>query len=83
MSTDPRLIRPPGNKDDGTPLHRAAYGGHTEIGLVVKRFIRGTGVWIMTSDNDADHPPRPVAEEDRILGRVIWFGPEKVVVVGG
>ncbi len=37
----------------------------------------------MTSDNDADHPPRPVEEEDRILGRVIWFGPMKAVVVGG
>ena len=55
----------------------------TQTGLVVKRLMREGDDWIMTSDNGADWPPRPVGEADRVLGRVVWFGPEKAVVVGG
>jgi len=59
----------------------------TDTGLVVKRLRREgggkQGAWIMTSDNAADWPPRPMTEDDRILGHVVWFGPEKAVVVGG
>ncbi len=59
----------------------------TGTGLVVKRLRQkghgGTGEWIMTSDNPEGYPPRPVGPGDHILGRVIWFGPEKAVVVGG
>ncbi|WP_419741316.1 S24 family peptidase [Ruegeria sp.] len=59
----------------------------TETGLVVRRLKQeghgGTGEWIMTSDNPEGYPPRPVGPGDHILGRVIWFGPEKAVVVGG
>ena len=39
--------------------------------------------WMMTSDNGADWPPRPVGEGDRVLGRVVRFGPEKALVAGG
>ena len=45
--------------------------------------IREGDDWIMTSDNGADWPARPVGEADRVLGRVVWFGPEKAVMVGG
>ncbi len=59
----------------------------TRDGLAIKRLQRdgpeNQQTWTMTSDNAEGFPPRPVTEEDRILGRVIWFGPEKAVVVAG
>ena len=54
----------------------------TGTGLVVKRLKRTDGVWLMASDN-AEWKPRPIGAEDRVLGHVVWFGPEKAVEVGG
>ena len=68
---------------DREPLAGRIYVLGTQTGLVVKRLMREGDDWIMTSDNGADWPPRPVGEADRVLGRVVWFGPEKAVVVGG
>lgn len=53
----------------------------TETGLVVKRLRFEDDGWIMISDN-AGWVARAVEESDRILGRAVWFGPEKAVVVG-
>ena len=68
---------------DREPLAGRIYVLGTQTGLVVKRLMREGYDWIMTSDNGADWPPRPVGEADRVLGRVVWFGPEKALVVGG
>ena len=54
----------------------------TGTGLVVKRLKLTDGVWLMASDN-AEWKPRPIGAEDRVLGHVVWFGPEKSVEVGG
>ena len=43
---------------------------------------REDGAWIMVSDAD-DWAPHPVTGQDRIIGHVVWFGPEKAVMVGG
>ena len=53
----------------------------TGAGLVVKRLKRTDGVWLMASDN-AEFSPRPMAGVDRVLGRVVWFGPESATIVG-
>jgi len=71
------------DRDDREPRSGKIYVLRTDTGLVVKRLRQEAGGWIMTSDNGADYPPRPVGQEDRILGRVIWFGPEKAVVMAG
>ena len=68
---------------DREPLAGRIYVLGTQTGLVVKRLMREGDDWIMTSDNGADWPPRPVGEGDRVLGRVVWFGPERALVVGG
>ncbi len=61
----------PGRTD---PLDGHVFAVRTDAGLVVKRLRRLDGRWLLTSDNAA-HAPRPVAEEDRILGQIAWFGP--------
>ncbi len=68
---------------DREPQAGRVYVLGTQTGLVVKRLMREDDDWIMTSDNGADWPARPVGEGDRVLGRVVRFGPEKAVVVGG
>ena len=68
---------------DREPLAGRIYVLGTQTGLVVKRLMREGDDWIMTSDNGADWPARPVGEGDRVLGRVVWFGPERALVVGG
>jgi len=68
---------------DREPMAGRVYVLRTETGLVAKRLCQDAGAWIMTSDNEAaGWLPRPVGPEDRVLGRVIWFGPEKTMTVG-
>ncbi len=64
------------------PLEGRAYVVRSATGLIIKRLRQEAGAWIMASDNP-DFPPRPMAGEDRILGRVLWFGPEKAALAGG
>ena len=40
---------------------------------------REGGAWIMVSDAD-DWAPGPVTGQDRIVGHVVWFGPEGAIV---
>ena len=54
---------------------------HTDTGLVVKRLRQEGGAWIMVSDAP-DWEPRPVTGQDRIVGHVVWFGPEGAIVTG-
>ena len=57
------------------PLDGHLFAVRTGAGLVVKRLRQaGGGGWLLISDNPA-HPPRPAAEEDRIVGQVAWSGP--------
>ncbi len=51
----------------------------TDSGLVVKRLRREGDTWTMTSDAPG-WEPRPVTGQDRIIGHVVWFGPEGVIV---
>ena len=67
---------------DRDPLGGRAYVVRSASGLIIKRLRQEAGAWIMASDNP-DFPPRAMAGEDRILGRVLWFGPEKAAVAGG
>lgn len=57
------------------PLDGRLYAVRTSAGLVVKRLRQSAGHWRLTSDNPA-HAPRPVTEDDRILGEVAWSGPQ-------
>ncbi len=70
------------NLDVTEPREGAIFVVRTDTGLVVKRLRQDGGVWTMGSDAD-DRAPRPVAEEDHIIGHVVWFGPEGAIVVGG
>lgn len=56
------------------PLDGHLFAVRTDAGLVVKRLRRLDGRWLLTSDNAA-HAPRPVAEDDRILGQIAWREP--------
>lgn len=56
------------------PLDGRLFAVRTGAGLVVKRLRQAGGGWLLISDNPA-HPPRPAAEEDRIVGQVAWSGP--------
>ncbi len=68
--------------DQTEPREGALFVVRTGTGLVVKRLQQDGDAWTMVSDA-GDRDPRPVAEEDRIVGRVVWFGPEGAIVVGG
>ncbi len=70
------------NLDVTEPREGAIFVVRTGTGLVVRRLRRDAGVWTMGSDA-GDWEPRPVAAEDRIIGHVVWFGPEGAIVVGG
>ena len=59
------------------PLDGQLFAARTDAGLVVKRLRQSGGRWLLASDNPA-HPPRPVAEGDRILGQLAWCGPKPV-----
>ena len=71
------------NPDATEPREGSVFVIHTDTGLVVKRLRReGTGDqegWIMTSDAP-DWEPRPVTGQDRIVGHLVWFGPEGAIV---
>ena len=56
------------------PVPGEMYVIHTDGGLLVKRLCKAGSGWELTSDNP-DWPPRPADNEDRIIGRVAWFGP--------
>jgi len=56
------------------PLNGHLFALRTDTGLVVKRLRRTGDGWLLTSDNPT-HAPRPVAEDDRLLGRIAWCGP--------
>ena len=56
------------------PLDGQVFGVRTDEGLVVKRLRHVDGRWHLESDNAA-HEPRPVMDEERILGQVAWAGP--------
>ncbi len=70
------------NLDETEPREGAIFVVRTDTGLVVKRLQQDGDAWTMVSDA-GDRDPRPVAEGDRIVGRVVWFGPEGAIVVGG
>ena len=70
------------DRDDRDPAEGRAYVFRTSRGLVVKRLTGQIGNWSMYSDN-ADYASRKVTAEDRILGHVVWVGPERIVEVGG
>ncbi len=57
------------------PLDGQLFAVRTDAGLVVKRLRLTAGRWLLTSDNPA-HAPRPVREDDRILGQIAWRGPQ-------
>ena len=67
---------------DLEPREGQLYVLRTDTGLVVKRLKRSGSVWRMTSDN-AHWPSRDVSEDDRILGHVVWSGPQGAVTAGG
>ena len=46
----------------------------TDTGTVVKRLQRIQHRWHLVSDNET-YEPRPVTEDDRIVGQVAWVGP--------
>ena len=52
---------------------------HAVDALAVKRFRQVGDQWSVVSDG-SDHPPRPVTADDRIVGRVIWRGPQGIAV---
>lgn len=56
------------------PVGGRLFALRTGEGLVVKRLRQIGGRWHMVSDNKA-YGPRPVGEDDRILGQVAWTGP--------
>ena len=67
---------------DLEPREGQIYVLRTDTGLVVKRLKRSGSAWRMTSDN-AHWPARDVSEDDRIIGHVVWSGPQEAVTVGG
>ena len=56
------------------PLDGQLFAVRTAAGLVIKRLRRSRGRWLLTSDNRSPGP-RPVTEEDRLVGQVAWCGP--------
>lgn len=56
------------------PLDGQLFAVRTAAGLVIKRLRRSRGRWLLTSDNRSPGP-RPVAEDDRLVGQVAWCGP--------
>ena len=56
------------------PLDGHVFAVRADAGLVVKRLRHTGGRWLLTSDNPS-HAPRPVGEDDRILGQIAWCGP--------
>ena len=67
------------NPDVTEPREGSVFVIHTDTGLVVKRLRQEGGAWIMVSDAP-DWEPRPVTGQDRIVGHVVWFGPEGAIV---
>ena len=67
--------------DATEPREGVVFVIHTDTGLVVKRLRQEGGAWTMVSDAD-DWAPRPVTGQDRIVGHVVWFGPEGAIVTG-
>ena len=67
------------NPDATDPREGAVFVIRTDSGLVVKRLHREGDTWTMTSDAPG-WEPRPVTGQDRIIGHVVWFGPEGVIV---
>ena len=67
--------------DATEPREGVVFVIQTDTGLVVKRLRQEGGAWIMTSDTP-DREPRPVTGQDRIVGHVVWFGPEGAIVAG-
>ena len=67
--------------DATEPREGSVFVIRTDTGLVVKRLRQEGGAWIMTSDTP-DREPRPVTGQDRIVGHVVWFGPEGAIVTG-
>ncbi|WP_170563067.1 S24 family peptidase [Ruegeria atlantica] len=54
----------------------------SDSNLVVRRLRRKAGAWIMTNDGNEEQAGS-LADNTRIVGRVVWFGPEGAVVVDG
>ncbi len=53
----------------------------TKEGVVIKRVRRVGRSWQLLSDNPS-YPPRQVAKDDRVIGRVAWSGPQMAGAVG-
>ena len=56
------------------PINGQVFVLRVEAGTVVKRLRRRGDRWHLVSDNPA-YEPRPVMEDDRIVGQVAWVGP--------
>ena len=54
------------------PVHGRIFALSTTDGPLVKRLRRRRGRWWADSDHE-DHKPRPVFQEDRLLGLVVWW----------
>ena len=62
------------DREHTEPVEKELFVVRVDEGLVLKRMRRIDKRWHLTSDNPA-YAPRPVAEDDRIVGRVAWTGP--------
>ena len=60
------------------PLDGQVFVIHTDDGLVVKRMREEDDGWAMTSDNSA-FPSRRAGETDRVVGRLAWSGPLRLI----
>ena len=69
---DGDLVAVDGGRTD--PLDGHLFAVRTDAGLVVKRLRRTGARWLLSSDNAA-YAPRPVGEDDRILGQIAWCEP--------
>ena len=64
------------------PRDKQVFVIHTGDGLVVKRLREDDGAWEMISDNPV-YSSRQVGETDRVIGRVAWSGPLKMMEARG
>ena len=63
------------DRDRPAPLDAELFVVRTGDGVVVRRLRQTGDCWNLINDNPS-HPSRPMAERDRIVGRVAWCGPQ-------
>ncbi len=67
------------DQDQRVAVENQLFVLRTREGVVVKRVRRIGDDWTLVSDNPA-HLSRPLAADDRIVGRVAWCGPHSDAV---